>query len=86
MAAPNISLTGTQVLVTQSASGLGVVSLDNMTQFGVVQKVSDLCDRVIVGSYVNYELNKIIDRLLYGSTIYILINEENISGVEVIPP
>lgn len=86
MAAPAINLSGTQVLLTQSASGLGVVSIDNKTQFGIVQKVSDLCNNVAVGNYVNYEVDAIIDRLMYGSTIYILINEENITGLEVIPP
>ncbi len=86
MAAPNWNLTGTQILLTSGASVLGVISQYNTTGFGVVAKVSDLCDRVIVGDNVNYEIGKIIDRFVYGSTIYILINEENVSGVEIAPP
>lgn len=85
MAAPDTNLSGTQVLLTQSDSGLGVISLDNKTQFGVIAKVSDLCDNVAVGNYVMYN-PKDGRQLLYGSTIYILINEESISGVEVIIP
>lgn len=84
MAAPDTNLSGTQVLLTQSDSGLGVISLDNKTQFGVIAKVSDLCDNVAVGNYVMYN-PKDGRQLLYGSTIYILINEESISGVEVVP-
>lgn len=85
MAAPAINLSGTQVLITQAASGLGVVSVDNKTQFGTVSKVSDLCDNVAVGNSVVYDPTK-GRSLIYGSTIYILIDEENISGVEVIIP
>lgn len=85
MAAPDINLSGTEVLLTNGASSLGVISSDNKTQFGAVAKVSDLCDNVIVGNYVMYDSAK-GRSLVYGSTIYILINEENISGVEVPVP
>lgn len=85
MSAPDITLGYGQILVIQSVSGLGVSSTDNKTQFGTVQKVSDLCDSYIVGDSVMYDPTK-GSSLVYGSTIYILINEENISGVEVIPP
>lgn len=85
MAAPDITLGFKEVLLTQSSSVLGVISIDNKTQFGVVAKVSDLCDRFTVGDYVTYDPAK--GRiLLYGSTQYIFINEDNISGEEVSPP
>lgn len=86
MSAPNINLSGTQILITLSgASGLGVISRDNKVQFGLVAKISDLCDNVAVGNSVMYDPTK-GSQLMYGSTIYVLINQENVSGVEVIPP
>ena len=82
MAAPAIILGKGQVLITNSASVLGLISLDNKVQFGVVAAINDLSDRFTVNDAVIYEPTKIIDRLLYGSTIYILINEDGITGTE----
>lgn len=86
MSAPAITLGIGEVLITQSASVLGISSMDNKTLFGIVQKASDLSDNAVVGSAVSYDASKIKDRLLYGSTIYVLINEEFISGVEDYAP
>lgn len=85
MPAPDITLSPGQILLTQSASGLGVIPPDGKTQFGTVQKISDMCESFIVGDSVSYEASK--GRfVMYGSTMYVLTNEENVSGVEVIPP
>lgn len=85
MPAPDISLSSGEILVTQGVSGLGVISVDGKVSFGVVAKVNDLSDNVIVGSYVMYESAKGI-KLIFGSTMYVLLNEDHVSGVEVIPP
>lgn len=85
MAVPDITLGAKEVLVTQGASGLGLTSIDNKTQFGIVAKVSDLCDNFIVGDSIMYEQTK-GRSLMYGSTMYVLLTEENISGKEIIIP
>lgn len=85
MAAPNIDLGTGEVLVTQSNSGLGIDPLKSGLNFGLVAKINDLCDSVAVNDLIMYDATK-GKNIWYGSTIYTLINEENISGVEVIPP
>jgi len=85
MSVPDITLGAKEVLVTQGASGLGVVSTNNTTQFGIVAKISDLCDNFIVGDSIMYDPLK-GRPLIYGSTSYVLITEENISSKEVIAP
>jgi len=83
MALSDITLGKGEVLLTQSDSGLGIIPLDNTIMFGVIQAVNDLCDTVIVGDYVMFNPTK-TRRLMYGSTIYYISTEENISGVETI--
>lgn len=85
MAAPDITLGKGEVLLVSSTSGLGVLPLDNKIGFGTVELTSDLTDRVIVGDSVSYRTDA-ATRLMYGSTVYILTTEENVSGVEVLPP
>ena len=85
MAAPDITLGKGEVLLVSSTSGLGVLSLDNKIGFGTVELTSDLTDRVTIGDSVSYRTDS-AKRLMYGSTVYILTTEENVSGVEVLPP
>jgi len=83
MAAPDISLGKSEVLLINSASTLGIVPLDNTVMFGTVEKVSDLCDAFSVGVAVFFNPTK-ARKIIYGSTIYYIIEEQNISGIE--PP
>lgn len=85
MPAPDTILGNGEVLLTETASYLGIVSIDNKTKFGIVAKVFATASDIAVGNYVMYEEGK-GRQLMYGSTIYILIKQENISGVEVTPP
>lgn len=85
MSAPDINLAKGEILLTQSNSSLGVIPLQSGLNFGVVVKVNDLCDAVSVADSVMYDSTK-GKQIRYGSTMYVLINEENISGVEVISP
>lgn len=85
MAAPDIILSNGQVLVMSGlGSQLGVVPFGNKSflQFGTVAKINDLCDSVAVDDPVMYDSSK-GQTLLYGSTIYILIDEQHISGTEI---
>jgi len=82
MAAPSITLGAGQVLITNSTSVLGIYSLDNNVQFGTVALVNDLSDKVTVNDSVMYDKDKVQSTLIYGSTLYLLIDEKYISGIE----
>lgn len=81
----DIILGANEVLITDSASGLGVMPIDNNIAFGVIQAVSDVTDRFTVGNSVMFDPTK-TRRFVYGSTVYRIANEENISGTETIVP
>ena len=83
MAAPDITLVNGQVLVTESGSTSGIVAIDPTIMFGTIEKVSDLTNTAIVGTSVMFNPQN-GRQFMYGSTIYYLITEDNISGVE--PP
>lgn len=86
MAAPAIILESGQVLIQKSASVYGLVPINgNPTLFGTVVLVNDLSDGVSVNDAVMYDGSKAKD-FLYGSTIYALVNQEFISGVETVAP
>jgi len=82
MAAPAITLGAGQVLITNSTSVLGIYSVDNKVQFGTVALVNDLSDKVTVNDSVMYDKDKVQSTLIYGSTLYLLIDEKYISGIE----
>ena len=88
MPVPAITLTHGQVLL-QSASNTstvsGVNSVDGKIQFGIVAAVYATCDKVVVGDSVMFD-PKQGSQLFYGSTIYVLTDEENVSGGETPVP
>lgn len=82
MAAPAITLPSGQVLISKGASVLGIVPIDKpVLQFGSVAAVNDLSDKSSVGDSVMYD-TRYASEFLYGSTIYVIIDEKYISGVE----
>lgn len=85
MAAPAITLGLGQVLITVSGTGsaLGVIPIQNPIQFGVVALVNDMCDSCKVNDSVMFDGSK-GRQLQYGSTIYVLLEEQHISGIETI--
>lgn len=88
MAAPDITLNKGQLLVTKSGSGLGIFIIGNTPySFGSVEKVSDLSSGYVVGASILFNANaKETASLMYGSTVYFLVNEKDVTGTEVIPP
>lgn len=85
MAAPDIDLGTGDILVVNGESVLGVWSPDNTVAFGQVAAVYSGCDTVAVNDYIMY--NPADQRMLiYGSTQYVLIKQESISGKENIIP
>lgn len=85
MAAPDIILKPPYILVTLSTSELGIdVSQAFGWEFGSVQLVYDTCDNFSVGNSVLFEPDKAV-KLVYGSTIYFMIEDKNVTFSEVIP-
>lgn len=82
-------LLGTGDVLVTSVSTIspttGLTSVDGKTLFGYVSAVYDSSDTIVVGNVVMFESAK-ARTLLYGSTQYYLVNEENISGSSVPPP
>lgn len=85
MSAPNIVLPYGWVLLQQSASGLGLIFIDGKLSAATVALVYDTSDNLAVNDYVIYDSTKGI-QVMYGSTIYVMIDEQYISGTEVLPP
>lgn len=82
MPAPDITLPSGYVLITDSASALGLLPVGSSEiSFGTIAAVNDLTSSYSVADPVMYSLSK-SERFMYGSTIYVLIKEEFISGTE----
>lgn len=86
MAAPDIILRRPNILVSVSSSELGIdISQAFGFQFCTVEKVFQTCDSVAIGDSGLFEPEK-GKKLFYGSTVYFMIDEANISFTEVTPP
>lgn len=81
MAAPSIILGIGQVVITNASTTLGILAIDKNLKFGTVELVYDSCDNFTVGDSIMYDQRN-GQQFMYGSTIYILINEEHLSGKE----
>ena len=67
-----------EVLVIDSDPTIGILAIDNTIKFAYVDSVSDFSS-FVAGDYVFYRPEN-GRKIMYGSTIYILIKETNISG------
>lgn len=85
MPAPDIILSKGQMLITQAASVLNIIPINPNINFGTVALVYETCDKVAVGASVMYDNTK-TSQLMYGSTVYLLIDEQYVSGAEVPVP
>jgi len=81
MSAPNITLAPPYVLLTQSDSTLGILPINGPFKFGTVQLVYSTSDRLVVGQSVIYDSSKTAS-LMYGSTIYLMVSDEFVTGQE----
>jgi co-chaperonin GroES (HSP10) len=84
MSAPAMILSAGKVLVTQSTGTLGIIiptTSPVKAQLGAVVAVSDVTDRFSEGDSIMFDPSK-VQQLMYGSTIYYLANEQDISGIE----
>jgi len=82
---PDIALGKGQILLTETQSTLGISSSgipgDPPVTFGAVQAVYETSDKFSVGDTVMFDIAK-IRRIVYGSTIYFIITEDDIAGKE----
>jgi len=86
MSAPNITLPYPFILLTPSNSGLGIGFIGNSPmKFGTVAAVYSTSDRVAVAQSVIYDSRQ-GQQFIYGSSIYIMISDEFVTGQEVLPP
>ena len=74
---PPIILSKPNLLVSKTDIGPnGETSQSADFVYGYVEMIYDTCDDVVVGQYVLFQLS-IARALLYGSTIYYIINEQH---------
>jgi hypothetical protein len=79
---PDITLNYPKVLATLSNSTLGIGFEQAFGwAFGTVQKVFPTCDNLVVGNSILFEPEK-WPKLVYGSSIYYLVDQDNAAFVE----
>ena len=83
MAVP-IVLGNGEILIQQGETVSGISSVDGKIQFGQVIMVYSGSDATVVDSYVIYDPNK-AKQIMYGSTIYVIVKESDVSGTETPP-
>lgn len=81
---PPIVLSRPHILVTRSESSAGITSQLTGFIFGYVEMIYDTCDDVVVGERVLFDINT-AKALLYGSTIYYMVDEATKLFKEPIP-
>lgn len=84
MPAPDITLPQFYILLTQVASSIGITPRQGIG-IGYVELAYTTSDRVLAGQTVFFETAK-ASQFIYGSTIYLLVKDEFITGQENTPP
>lgn len=86
MALSDLILNKGEVVVVLSASINGVTSAGVALNFGIVQKVNDLCDTTQVGASVQFDISKAIPFMIISGQIFYRVNEKDISFTETAVP
>jgi hypothetical protein len=83
MAVADLILSRGEILVQQG----NPISLFYSTEmlFGTVINVYATCDSVAIGDYVSFDPKK-VKTIVYGSTVYKIVDEKDISGSQTPPP
>jgi hypothetical protein len=76
MPAPDIILDKPFLLVSLSASPLGIVPLKQGFVIGYVEKVYETSDKTETGQYVMFDKDK-SRAFVYGSTVYYIVDEND---------
>ena len=86
MSLPVIILDAPNLLVTLANSPRGYVPIgENGFTVGFVQMIYDGCDKTSVGDYVYFDITKVAG-IMYGSTIYYIVPENQKSFKEPLVP
>lgn len=85
MAATDLILNKPQILLTQSASALGIYVPVAGLLFGQVENVYETCDRYAIGDNVLFSPNDCI-QLREGSVDYYLVEEQKVFFSEYLAP
>lgn len=71
-----------EVIVILSDSTLGIVSAGKALNFGIVQSVNQLTDKVTVGQSVMFDVEKSTPFMIISGQIFYRVNENDISFSE----
>lgn len=82
MALSDLVLAKGEVVVILSDSTQGVVGTDDAINFGVVQKINDLCDSTSVGASVWFDITKAIPFMIISGQKFYKVQEQYISASE----
>lgn len=74
---PDIVLERNKILLTQSASGLGIVPIGSSLLYGVVELISDLSDRYSAGNLVLFDPSGATN-LQFDNVSYFLTTEDKL--------
>lgn len=83
-ALPPIILSKPYILVTLTESSIGVISQTSDYYMGIVEAIYDTCDDISVGMKILFS-PKTSRALLYGSTIYYVVDESHKLFKEPLP-
>lgn len=86
MALSDIILNKGEVILILSDSTQGIVPNGVALNFGTIQSVNDLCDSVIVGDSVWFNIEDAIPFMIISGQTFYRIKEEKISAKETIAP
>ena len=85
MAAPDIVINKSQIVLTQTTSGWGIVMDNNDFLFGNVEIVNDLSEQYIVNDIVLFDPQG-AKMFMYDDTTFYLTTEDKIYFKETTPP
>ncbi len=86
MALSDLILQAGEVVVILSASELGIAPNGVALNFGSVQLVSDLCDKVSVGNSVWFDIKNAIPFMIISGQTFYKVKESDISATEPVIP
>ncbi len=82
----DLILSGKELVVILSASELGIAPNGIALNFGTVQLISDLCDRVSVGHSVWFDIKNATPFMIISGQTFYKLKESDISASEPYTP
>jgi hypothetical protein len=82
----DIILPAGQAIVTLSSSSLSLAANGIALNFGTVQRVNQISDKLVVGQSIMFDKGKAIPFMIISGTTFFLINEDDITLYETALP